>query len=449
MRQIVLFLIFWLLCSANVYATIIDYYVDWSKADDTGNGLSWANAKKTIYGCIQQVVTDLDGQTSDSATINISGGTSGRTYAETHNLILSKGTHYPDVGGGSLTLHDGASGKEWTIKGSSEAAHSGQVTIDATGISTWQTYTAAIPTYLDYTQIQNVSILNGNIGYDDIFFSGAEYGLVEDNILEDYGKHAINIDDSENSVVRRNSVKGANADGNSSGIKILNDGRSDTTKVYNNVVNVAGGTGASYHFGIQAYDAQDVEIYNNTIYGAHKIGVGLLGTSGNGADNSIVKNNVISSSDNYEIFIDGNTSGITSDYNCIYRSSGAIGYIGGTFTAGGGPTGGSEKTWAQWQTDGYDANGINTEPLAGWVDYANGDFRIRNSASNLYNAGTDLSGSGITDDIQNTPRPQFTTYDIGAFEYSGKSSSGGTSGGPVISIGRYLKIGDGLHIGGD
>ncbi|KKK60036.1 hypothetical protein LCGC14_3028370, partial [marine sediment metagenome] len=53
-----------------------------------------------------------------------------------------------------------------------------------------------------------------------------------------------------------------------------------------------------------------------------------------------------------------------------------------------------------------------------FTDYANGDFSVKDTSSVLYNAGTDLSGSGVTDDIIDTARPQpgGGSYDIGAFE---------------------------------
>lgn len=44
------------------------------------------------------------------------------------------------------------------------------------------------------------------------------------------------------------------------------------------------------------------------------------------------------------------------------------------------------------------------------------DWSVQDSDSPLYNVGADLSGSGVTDDIIDTARPQATTYDIGAFE---------------------------------
>lgn len=67
----------------------------------------------------------------------------------------------------------------------------------------------------------------------------------------------------------------------------------------------------------------------------------------------------------------------------------------------------------------------STDWAAAFMDYANGDFRIKDTNSVLYNAGTDLSGSGITDDLIGTARPQASTYDIGAFELIASSAPKG------------------------
>ena len=52
-----------------------------------------------------------------------------------------------------------------------------------------------------------------------------------------------------------------------------------------------------------------------------------------------------------------------------------------------------------------------------FTDYANGDFSIKDTNSPLYNAGTDLSASGVTTDIIGTARPQASIFDIGAYEW--------------------------------
>ena len=71
--------------------------------------------------------------------------------------------------------------------------------------------------------------------------------------------------------------------------------------------------------------------------------------------------------------------------------------------------------------DGGGTNSVNISPGAteaddwanAFVDYANGDFHIKNTSSVLYNAGNDLSGT-FTTDIDGDTR---SNWDIGADEY--------------------------------
>jgi len=67
-------------------------------------------------------------------------------------------------------------------------------------------------------------------------------------------------------------------------------------------------------------------------------------------------------------------------------------------------------------TGNIDWDSGSTDWNANFTDYSNGDFSIKDTGADIYNAGTDLSGSGVTDDIIGTARPQSTNYDIGAFE---------------------------------
>lgn len=53
-----------------------------------------------------------------------------------------------------------------------------------------------------------------------------------------------------------------------------------------------------------------------------------------------------------------------------------------------------------------------------------GDFTVKDTNSPVYNTGTDLSGVGVTVDIANVSRPQFTIYDIGAFEFTSQNTTG-------------------------
>jgi len=79
-----------------------------------------------------------------------------------------------------------------------------------------------------------------------------------------------------------------------------------------------------------------------------------------------------------------------------------------------------------WDTIDYcasdDGDGTNSQSLDSTSTYANeftdagaGDFSLVSGGVCEEN-GTDLSGSGVADDIIGTSRPQSTNYDIGAFE---------------------------------
>lgn len=94
--------------------------------------------------------------------------------------------------------------------------------------------------------------------------------------------------------------------------------------------------------------------------------------------------------------------------------------------------------------DGDGTNAVDISPANGseadkwnlaFTDYSNSDFSVKDASSVLYNAGTDLSGSGVSDDIIGTARPQVTTYDIGAFELVG--APGGLS--IPIAMHHYTK----------
>jgi hypothetical protein len=75
--------------------------------------------------------------------------------------------------------------------------------------------------------------------------------------------------------------------------------------------------------------------------------------------------------------------------------------------------------------DGDGSNSVDISPggteVDDWndafTDYANGVLSVKNASSVIENAGTNLSGSGVTDDIIGTARPQDSIYDIGAFEF--------------------------------
>lgn len=77
--------------------------------------------------------------------------------------------------------------------------------------------------------------------------------------------------------------------------------------------------------------------------------------------------------------------------------------------------------------DGDGTNGINwaneaTDWNANFTDYANGDFSVKDTDADIYDAGTSDPGSGLySDDLVGTAR---STWDIGAFEYVAPAGGG-------------------------
>ena len=76
-----------------------DYYVDADKADDSGDGLSWANAKKHLSAVFGLLTPPL----SDEIIINLKEGTTA-DYEETANDDELEIDGFLCVSGGSITI---------------------------------------------------------------------------------------------------------------------------------------------------------------------------------------------------------------------------------------------------------------------------------------------------------------------------------------------------------
>lgn len=127
----------------------------------------------------------------------------------------------------------------------------------------------------------------------------------------------------------------------------------------------------------------------------------------------------------------------TWDYNLVYykNGDGKVAYV----TA---PT--ASKTWAEWQSAGADANGVNADP--GLIDEDNHNFLL-SSTSLCINAGVDV---GLTTDYDGYI--VLDDPDIGAHEYQGiilivaDALHGHTSDGIELSQSQLtLTVADCLH----
>ena len=145
----------------------------------------------------------------------------------------------------------------------------------------------------------------------------------------------------------------------------------------------------------------------NTILWRHTSGVSVSWTA-DGDNVSYIYNCTISDCTQYGIITDVGTHTVT---NCaVFNTNNDFANNNGTLTI----------SYCA-SDDGDGTNAVNISPGAteaddwadAFVDYANGDFHVKDTNSVLYNAATDLSGT-FTNDIDGDTRSQ---WDIGADEY--------------------------------
>lgn len=148
-----------------------------------------------------------------------------------------------------------------------------------------------------------------------------------------------------------------------------------------------------------------VKIWNNTVWSNGESGLRVNTANGCTVGISEIYNNIFAASTNAneDIYLVDTGCVITNcNNNLYYRTSGnSWNYQG------------SNKTWAQWQALGFDANGVqNSNP--NFTDATNFDFRI-GSNSPCKDGGLTLADFNV--DFAGASRPQFSAWDIGAYEF--------------------------------
>jgi hypothetical protein len=241
-------------------------------------------------------------------------------------------------------------------------------------------------------EIQRVTIHGGGNGNTCGYMcaSGGVYiegpnNLVEDCDIYDTAGWAIQIynaggDSPDNNTVRRNVFHDIKRFGDPNQLwGVLISGNNNAT--YNNVIYNIGTAGGRLGDGIDFYGGSNNSAYNNTIYKVANRGIDVS----SGASGSILRNNL------------SYNNGVTN-----YNNSGS-----GTI---------AENNWF---------NG--SDPL--FTNASNGNFHLQ-SGSPVINAGTTVPL--VTTDVEGTPRPQGSAYDIGAYEYRGASTLSPPTGVRVV-----------------
>lgn len=199
--------------------------------------------------------------------------------------------------------------------------------------------------------------------------------------------------------------------------------------IYNNVIT------NNKRRGIYIAASSSMKVYNNTLYntGVHAaIEVNGMPRSGQTLTNNSVHNNVIShSTSKYDINIaapSGSTiASNTSNYNLIYRASGAPQLAWGSSI---------HTSLTNWRNaTGQDKNSQLANPLfVSPSSSGSGANWSVQSSSPAVNKGMTISTVGV--DFNQNKRPNGAAYDIGAFEHTSSSTTPPTSttAGPAINI---------------
>ena len=406
-----------------------DYYVD-KDAAGANSGTSWVDAWQSFADINWAVITPGD-------TISISGGSDSKIYTE----MLDVGT-------------SGTSSDTILISKGATAGHNGSVILDG---QLTLSYGVRVEND-DYVTVRGLHVRNyADNGQIRVRYSSGV--VIENNDINVTGHGGVYLHSNDNVTVRNNRITTPGfIDAQTDGIySQLNTGN---TYEYNHIV-ISNEETTGHDDGIQLYRDTDIsmrynyieqdntktfnaqgiyatecsgtiEAFNNIIYGPNTWN-GLLTlriiSEGNAAlhayhntlvgggwgtlviDNapgSVVKNNIFVcfkvDAWVFRLYPDGaHPDPENIDYNLYYapNSTDITAYEG------------TGKTWQEWKGLGYEANGLNADPLLTGVLSRN--FRLQGNSPAI-NAGVDL-GQAYAVDRNGVRRPVGAAWDMGAFEY--------------------------------
>lgn len=234
------------------------------------------------------------------------------------------------------------------------------------------------------------------------------------------------------------------------------DGTISNAQVYGNIIHGNGTGGGS---GINCDGVVNSVFYNNLLYDNHASGISLyridaaLPSTGNrvfnntiinaadsrwclnitdGCTGNQVLNNILINQHPWHGSITCDVSaldGFVSDYNLVVNS----------FST----DGGTAQTLTEWQGLGHDMHSAIAGALSAlFVAPAGADYHPLDGGAQQVEFGTNAVQATVADDLDGTPRPQGSAFDVGCYEFDGATSTAG-SARPVAAL---VDLGDRVQL---
>jgi hypothetical protein len=280
-------------------------------------------------------------------------------------------------------------------------------------------------------------IIRGNkidgMGTWAIFTGFSENVLIEENeVSRSVSQHGIYVSNSaDNPIIRRNSSWGNNQCGihMNGDLSQGGDGIISGALIEGNIIYDNGRAGGS---GINCDGVQGSMFRNNLLYNNHASGISLYAIDGAAGSkgNRVVNNTIIEAADGrWGINIQDGSTGNTVLNNMIFNNHSWHGSI--TISVDSLPgflsdynivedrfttdDGNSVLPLSQWQGQtGQDGNSIMTSQGSVFFNLGANDYHLSHASPAIDTGTPDVD---VATDIEGTPRPQGSSWDIGAYEH--------------------------------
>jgi len=253
--------------------------------------------------------------------------------------------------------------------------------------------TVSTPTFLDVQTDGIYSQRNANNIYEcnHIVISNTET-TNHDDCIQSYEDTSLTI---RNNYLEQQNNKLQNAQG------IYMTDEAGTFTVYNNVVKCPNNQANIIGFDNDVTGTASLILYNNTVIGGGGNTLRIPHTATVTVKNNVFVTTYASTLIEIEAALG---AGSVFDYNLYYRQDGGSSVINYT----------GSKTLTQWRTLGFDAHGLNSNPMLN-------DSLYPASNSPVIKAGTNLGGV-FNSDKEGISRPQSGAPDLGAYEVQGTTA---------------------------